>query len=206
MTHSNLRLGTKEDLNNDYVVLIMPSDLTVEGVVPKLKELFGVIMEHNPINAGGIGIGTILTHTPEEIIENIDETTSILHSVYPNVDAAADFVDAVKAKDFGFSVIMSGLLDEVNETELERGIPRHSYEYALGVLGRTELLPPENIHKITSMCGHGFVPESLVNAVIDEVKCGRSCAKDGAKKLGKACVCGIFNLERAEKLLNEAIE
>lgn len=207
MTHSNLRYGTREDLSNDYCILIMPAnDINNKGAVPKLRELFDVLMENNPVNAGGIGIGTILTNTVEEIKANIDETTSILHAVYDDINVAADTVDDIKAKDFGFSVIMSGLLDKVDEVELARNVPRHSFEYALGVLGKTELLPPPHIRKVTSMCGHGFISQHLVEMVMDEVKSERITITEGARMLGKNCVCGIFNLKRAEMLLKEAIE
>lgn len=207
MTHSNMRYGTVEDLSNDYCILIMPAnDINNKGAVPKLRELFEVLMDHDPVNAGGIGIGTILTNTVEEIKANIDDTTSILHAVYDNITDAAEAVDDIKAKDFGFSVIMSGLLDKVNEVELAHNVPRHSFEYALGVLGKTELLPSPEIRKITTMCGHGFIHPSLVEFVMHEVRSGKLTLAEGARKLGKNCVCGIFNLTRAEILLKEALD
>ncbi len=206
VTHTNHRQGNYEELSKDYIVLIMPArGINNTGQIPKLQELFLLLMEYEPINAGAQDIGTILTNTVEQITDNISDETTMIHGVYDDLDVVNDVVDAIKAKDIGFSVVVVGLLDEVNETEETRGIKRHSVHYSLGVLGRTDLLPPSPILKIVSMCGHGFVTEHLIESVLTDLKAKRITIKEGAKLIGKHCVCGIFNYKQAEGLLEKAL-
>ena len=206
MTHTNHRYGTTDDLSNDYVVLIMPAKgINNQDAAPKLSDLFDVLMSHNPVNAGGIDIGTIITQTPEEIKARISDNTPMIHAVYQDMNTVAKVVDDIKTKDYGFSVVVSGLLDVVDKVEKSHGIDRHSVEYSLGIWGRTELLPPPHIHKITSMCGHGLISRHLVEQTLEDLKSNRISLSEGARLLGRNCVCGVFNLDRAEKLLQQAL-
>lgn len=207
MTHTNHRYGTEADLANDYVVLIMPAKgINNQGAAPKLRELFDVLAAHHPVNGGGIDVGTLLTSTTEEIKSHISDNTPMIHAVYDSLDTVAAVVDEIKAKDFGFSVVVSGLLDRVDQAEVTHGIQRHSVEYSLGVLGKTDLLSPVQIRKITTMCGHGLISRHLAAKVLSDLKAQRTTLHEAALELGRCCVCGIFNVERAEKLLQEALQ
>ncbi|MGI6604559.1 MAG: hypothetical protein GX062_06585 [Firmicutes bacterium] len=207
MTHTNHRYGTPEDLSNDYIVLIMPAKgINNQNAASKLRRLFDVLMAYEPIDAGGIDIGTLISHSIEEIKANISDSTPMIHGVYGDLETVTAVVDEVKAQGYGFSVVVSGLLDEVERAEKEHGIQRHSVEYALGILGRKELLPPPEIRKITTMCGHGLISRYLVENVLEELRRGKISLEEGAKKLGRNCVCGVFNLERAKVVLKEALE
>jgi hypothetical protein len=207
MTHTNHRLGTVAELSQDYVILIMPAKgINNQGATPKLRDLFDVLVSFKPINGGGIDIGTLLNSNPQAIKAKISDNTPMIHAVYNNKETVAAVVDAIKAKYYGFSVVVSGVLEAVDQIEQAHGIHRHSIEYALGVLGRTELLPPDYIRKVTTMCGHGLISRHLVAQVLDDLQHNRTSFKGAAETLGRNCVCGIFNLERAEKLLKEALE
>ncbi|HHV57290.1 MAG TPA: hypothetical protein GXX50_05940 [Firmicutes bacterium] len=207
MTHTNHRYGTEEDLANDYVVLIMPAKgINNQGAAPKLRELFDVLAAHQPINGGGIDIGTLLTSSVAEIRRQISDSTPMIHAVYDNLDTVAAVVDEIKAKNFGFSVVVSGLLNRVDQAETTHGIQRHSVEYSLGVLGKTELLPPDSIRKITTMCGHGLISRHLVAKVLFDLQARRTTLHEAALELGRCCVCGVFNVKRAEQLLQEALQ
>jgi hypothetical protein len=53
------------------------------------------------------------------------------------------------------------------------------------------------------MCGHGMIAANLVLDVIKKVKSGKITCKAGAKLLSEPCVCGIYNPDRTERLLEE---
>ena len=73
----------------------------------------------------------------------------------------------------------------------------------LGVYGATEKLPPEELLEIITMCGHGMISRDLVAKAIEDVKSGRKTPHDAAVMVAQPCVCGIFNVTRAEKLLKK---
>ncbi len=58
--------------------------------------------------------------------------------------------------------------------------------------------------EIATMCGHGMVSFGLVRKMIDWVKEGRRRPNEAVRTLARFCICGVFNLSRAEKLLKEA--
>ena len=70
--------------------------------------------------------------------------------------------------------------------------------------GKTEKLPPREILDIALMCGHALVAVNFINEMIGEVKAGKKTSKEAAAELFKPCMCGIFNTDRAAKLI-EAI-
>ena len=72
---------------------------------------------------------------------------------------------------------------------------------SLGIYGNTELLASEQARQLTSMCGHGLIAASLAEKGIADVACGRMPARDGSLMVGLPCACGLFNLDRAERIL-----
>jgi hypothetical protein len=72
---------------------------------------------------------------------------------------------------------------------------------SLGVHGKKELLPMDEVQQITTMCGHGMVSSKLTKAVIDRVKAGKMTPEKGALLLAQPCPCGIFNTDRCEAIL-----
>jgi hypothetical protein len=42
--------------------------------------------------------------------------------------------------------------------------------------------------------------------MVDDVRAGRKTPSEAAVVLARPCVCGIFNVEKAEKLLREMAE
>ncbi len=51
------------------------------------------------------------------------------------------------------------------------------------------------------MCGHSLVPVALVKKMIADVQKGKVSPDKAAEKLARNCLCGIFNPNRAAKLL-----
>ncbi|MFZ7120221.1 MAG: hypothetical protein ACOWWH_04650 [Eubacteriaceae bacterium] len=85
----------------------------------------------------------------------------------------------------------------------ELDIEPHSINLSLGVFGRTEKLPPEEVLEFITMCGHGMISRNLVTKLIKEVRDGKKSKEQAAKIMASPCVCGIFNTNRAIKLLSK---
>jgi len=99
------------------------------------------------------------------------------------------------------SVVVSGILDPVNECCQKAGLKRHTVEFSLGIWGKTEKLPSNDILEITTMCGHAMVSANLVESMLEDIKKGIKSPHDAAKELTSHCCCGVFNPARATKLL-----
>ena len=82
----------------------------------------------------------------------------------------------------------------------------HTVEHSLGVWGKTDLLPDEEVLQISTMCGHGMVSFGLIEKAVADVKAGRSTPEQAARELAAPCVCGIFNPTRAAELLREMMK
>ena len=98
---------------------------------------------------------------------------------------------------------MSGVFEKVGELCRQAGLPMHTVEYSGGVMGRTERLPKGPVLSITTMCGHGLVSANLVKKMATQVKKGKKSLPEAAAELAKPCMCGVFNAQRAERLLME---
>jgi len=85
----------------------------------------------------------------------------------------------------------------------EVGLSPHTVNHSLGIHGKTERLPNENILEIITMCGHMMVSPNLVKEMIKEINEGKITHEEAAKELSKLCECGIFNPYRTEKLLRK---
>ena len=55
--------------------------------------------------------------------------------------------------------------------------------------------------QLQSMCGHGMVAVGLIEDTVAKVKAGKLTPEQGAERLFQPCMCGIFNTDRAAKLL-----
>ena len=203
MTHTLHRRGTEENLGNDFVVFAMSAKkINDEGSASKMKEFFGVVRRHNPINMGDMKTGN-WSLFDEEIIEKNIQDTSIIHSVFKNIEDVAAVLKDLQDADIGLSVVVSGLTGPVSNTCRKLGMTPapHTIEYSLGIWGKVDLLPREEILEISTMCGHGQVAFQLIEEMVSDIKRGRSTPEQAAKKLAEPCVCGIFNPVRAAELL-----
>ena len=199
MTHTLHRRGTAESLSDDYVLLCMPEPgINDSGSPPKLREFLRIAMRHNPKNIGEMAFGNMYSHKSEEVIVNAQK---IVHAVYDNSAVVVQVLKELKEADLGLSVVVSGILDSVNDCCQKAGLKRHTVEFSLGIWGKTEKLPSDDILEVTTMCGHGLVPTNLVESLVEDIKNGRKKPEDAAKELAVHCCCGIFNPTRATKLL-----
>jgi hypothetical protein len=111
------------------------------------------------------------------------------------------YLTTLKAMDAGRPVVVSGVIDDVHACLEEIGLRPHTVQLSLGYFGRTELLPPEPTLEVTTMCGHHMLTPGRVNEIVDQIRCGRLTARQAAESLAPLCVCRVFNVDRAARLL-----
>jgi len=204
MTHTLHRVGTVENLSDDFPYLAMSAKgfPNEPGSDDKMREILKIAQKHNPVNYGDMRTGNEFSTDLDEILEKVD-TRSIVHAVFTNVDDAAGFAKEVAGKNFGISLVLSAPFDLAKQVAEKAGVKVHTIEYAPGIWGKKELLAENWILEITTMCGHAMISRYLVEDLTDRVKKGRMTAKAAAEEMAKQCCCGIFNPARAEKLIKK---
>lgn len=210
MSHALHRVGTKENLENDYTIVVRPErGYNKEGSGLKLKKALQIMSDNNAVNICGARgdkyQGTSLKASLESIIESINDT----HSIYGAFNSKEDIIgfmrEMIKA-DLGLSVVIQGLYDNVADCCHEVGLKPHTTNHSLGVWGNRERLPDKRILEITTMCGHSVVASSLVAEQIRLIKEGKVSLSEAALTIAEPCVCGIVNPKRAEQLLKDLVE
>ena len=202
MTHTLHRSGTRESLSGDFVFLYMPAfGINNIDSGPKLRKFLEITQRHNPVNMGDAFQGNMSVLGLQNLIDGIKKDGGVVHAVFDNEEDAAAMLKDAKEADMGLSLVVSGLFDRVQGMCQKSGIHRHAATYSLGIWGKTEKLPPDEVLDVTTLCGHGMVSASRVNTMAEDVRAGRKSAEDAAKELAKQCDCGVFNPSRAAKLL-----
>ena len=180
VTHSNHRQGTRENLQDDWVVLSLPYSGPPE-VMAKVARFKEICARHKPVNADREKAWHIFVFDDKERM-------------------GAALKELVEAE-IGYPVVVSGLFDEVAECCRRAGTRPHTVNHSLGFWGRQEKLPPQEVLEITSMCGHALVAPSLVWHFAEKVQSGETDAKAACGEMRRMCLCDIFNHIRAEGLL-----
>jgi len=155
---------------------------------------------------GELGIGHLHDSKPEEIINNVYQELPMVHGVFNTREDLISALKDIKDEDMGISIIVTGLVDSVNCCSKEAGLKRHSINYSLGIWGDKSKLPDEKYLGITTMCGHAMISFNLVKKLIEDIKKEKTTIDKAAQELAKPCVCGIFNTEKAKKVLEELIK
>jgi hypothetical protein len=203
MTHTLHRTGNPESLSRDYVLLFMPSkDINHVGSGPKLRRMLEICLENGAIRIGDCRLGNEYYQGGVDKLLAHVEDRAVVHGVFNDPDKVVAALKQLKAEDLGLSVVVSGLFEKVRECCKSSGLTPHTVNNALGRWGRTDRLPPPDVLEINTMCGHGMVTVKLIEDTAAKVKSGELTAEKGAERLFKPCMCGIFNADRASKLLN----
>ncbi len=202
MTHTLHRSGTKESLSGDFVFLYMPAFgiNNIDSNV-KLRKFLEIAQRHNPVNMGDASYGNMYAKGIENVMGSIKKDGTAVHAVFDNEEDAAKMLKDVKETDLGLSLVVSGIFDRVKGLCQKNGIHRHAATYSLGIWGKTDKLPSDDVLNIITMCGHGMISAARIKSVADDVRAGRKSAADAAKELARQCDCGVFNPSRAAKLL-----
>ncbi len=205
MTHTLHRKGNRESLAEDYVVLVMPAKgFDFEGSQEKMRQIWEVFSHYkeNLVNFGNLKDGN--SHTTD-IEAFLKVRSRIAHAVFKDRETLKRCLGELKERDFGISVVVSGLHEDIEEICKDIGLSPHTVQHSLGLHGRTERLPGEGILEITTMCGHALVSSHLVGDLLKRVEKGEISPAEAAVKLSARCECGIFNPYRAEKLIKKLL-
>jgi len=220
MTNTLHRYGNSESFRDDYIVFAIPCrGKNDEDCVPKLKRFLEMSLPFNPVNIGDAIHGGAfrssqdmnpLSHWTRElkpdfrlVIEKLDSYTTAA-AVFDNLQAAQDFVKAVKEADLGMCVNISTSIAGAENCCQAADQNRHSIGYSLGFQGKTEKLPNTQVLALTTMCGHGMISHSFAKKMIDWVKEGRRTPEQAAGYMAHFCACGVCNPSRAKRILEEA--
>jgi hypothetical protein len=176
-------------------------------------------LKHHPVNLGDATQGGILrprrdlnpkAHwrrddraNPEAVIAGIAGHTTVA-AVFDSYRDMKAFVDELREAKLGISVNISAPMDQAERCCRESGVTRHSVEYSLGFCGRVERLPDATVLELATMCGHGMISANFAKKMIDWVKENRRSAAAVARTMARFCSCGVFNISRAETILNDA--
>jgi hypothetical protein len=202
MTHTLHRTGSPESLTRDYVLLFMPSkDINHVGSGPKLRRMLEICLENGAIRIGDCRLGNQYYQGGVDKLLAHVEDRAVVHGVFNAPDKVVAALKQLKAEDLGLSVVVSGLFDKVRECCGKSGLTPHTVNNTLGRWGQTDRLPPEDVLELNTMCGHGMVTVKLIEDTAAKVKSGEMTPEQGAERLFKPCMCGIFNADRAARLL-----
>jgi hypothetical protein len=214
------RLPNPEPVQDDFIVFAMASrGINDDDLVARYRGFLRLALKHNPVNIGDATKGGMLrprqdlnpkAHwkrdqrpNPEEVIAGIEGHTTVA-AVFDNYQAMKAFVDDVRSANLGISVNISAPIEDAERCCRETGITRHSVEYSLGFSGRVEKLPDSTVLELTTMCGHGMVSANFAKKMVDWSKENRRSPADLARTMARFCSCGVFNISRAERILNES--
>jgi hypothetical protein len=203
MTHSLHRRGSPESLREDYVVIVRSAaGINRAGSGPSLQAIRNILCDVGISNLGKMETcqNMALGLTPEDIRADGSEV-AIIGAAVPGRAKVKEAMRRLKEGDYGISITVSGLIDEVLPMCRDLGITPHTINLSLGVHGKTELLPAEQDLEITTMCGHALVAAHLVKQYRSDVQAGRVQPGTAARRMAEPCICGVFNMERATALL-----
>ena len=154
MTHSLHRSGTVDSMRGDYVwFMYQAKGINDKNIAPKAMEFIASAEAAGSENWGDVKSGPILEYSVEEIKSRVTDR-SRLRGVFTRREQVVQFLEDIKSKDLGLSVVIAGVLDEVLPACKEAGVTPHTINYSLGVWGKKELLPSEEVLAVTTMCGH----------------------------------------------------
>ncbi len=205
MTHTLHRSGNRESLKRDYVWLMYQTKgINDEHIVPKAKVFIEAAEACNCVNWGDVKSGNVLEMSTEEIKARLTDQ-SRLRGVFTSKADVVEFVKRIKAADLGISVVISGLLDEIEDVCAQANVEPHTINYSLGVWGNQNALPSDDILSITTMCGHHMIAPGIVEQMLDDIVKNCIAPEEAARRLGRLCPCGIFNHIRAAEELQKMV-
>jgi hypothetical protein len=206
MTHSLHRQGSKESLKRDYVVLAMGSGAgamasqkaqlrqRLPGIYKLGRAVYRMLMR---LRGGKAGKQT------KQVKKNPDIKGAV---VFDSRQELCGYLKMLKDANTGRSVVVSGLVDEVDGCLREIGLRPHTVQFSLGRFGRTDLLPGEEVLEMTTMCGHDTISPKLVEKLADDVRRGKIPKDKAIDSMSRLCKCGIFNKTRAKEILDRVVE
>jgi hypothetical protein len=221
LTHSLHRRGDRKSLEGDYIIFVA-REAPIDDP-ERNQKLIHIMSKHNPaaVSTSKVVDGKrtrhrfakwwekkmdsgLLTSTTLEEINAIDLPRS-WGAVYSEKEDAQNVVKELTEADLGYSVVVSGLIDEVREICENAGTQTHTVHMSLETHGKTSLIAEPKILEFVTMCGHSFIAPRLVRYLTERVKKGVMTAEAAAVEMGKQCTCNFFNNVRAARMINDYI-
>lgn len=203
MTHTLHRRGNLESLKRDFLILCCPAKGYNYGwYIEQAREFFRIALKYKPVNGGDMKTGNFLSTDPQTIIDGT--TNTILQLTFDDKEQLTGFVRELKEADLGISVVITGVIEEVNDIVAAAGLsPIHTREFSLGTHGRLRMMPEYEVLEFTTMCGHAMIASEVVKKMVVDARKGRVTMREAAVQMGKCCSCGNFNVNRAVELLEK---
>lgn len=201
MTHSLHRLGNQSSIKSEFIVLTFGHSRGSKTALERKKATF---QKKNP------GVYKIVKNgytslKLDRFIKKIKETKNKDIYTGPYIIKTKEelyrCLKKIKTAKSGRSVVVSGIIEDIDECLKRLDLRMHTVQYSLGYFGKTELLPDSNILEMTSMCGHHMISPKLVKKLADDVKRGKLTPQEASSSMEKLCVCKIFNKNRATDIL-----
>jgi hypothetical protein len=193
LTHTLHRKGIKNDLKEDYVLLAMLAreiNDIYDDSRQKLIKIAEIMNKHNPVNI---------------LLEIGWRTSSAITATFDNIETIKEVIRELKKKDFGISIVVSGLISEIENVLQELNVDIHTVHFSLGTFGKKKILPSKEILEITTMCGHHTVSPQSISFYVELIKQEKISIEKAAQKLTSPCVCGIVNTSRIIKILKSLV-
>ncbi len=203
MTHSLHRSGPIESQKKDFNwFMYQTKGVNDVDIKPKALEFIAAAEAVGSENWGDVKSGPKTRYSIEEIKDKITDKSRV-RGVFTKREQIIEFLQKIKEKDLGLSVVITGVLSEVIPACEEAGVTPHSVNYSLGVWGKKDNLPDDTTLSITTMCGHHMIPPKFVEHMMKQVEKGRLTPEEAAIKLANFCYCGIFNQVRCADIISE---
>lgn len=203
MSHSLHRFGTLENLKNDFCIYTRAAKgINREDCGDKLRKTMEIYLSEDVVNFGSSHAGKSYLNglDPEEYAKTLDNSYGIIATFADREAVKGVLIKARDAK-IGISTVVCGVIEDVVEIAYECGLKPHTALMSLGIFGKTELLPEDEVLEMTTMCGHSLLAANLVRDIAKKVKEGKLTEDEASLILAKPCTCGIFNTKRCIELM-----
>ena len=205
MTHTLHRRGDPSSLRGDYVLLGITCQTSgSRGSASKLNAFADIALKHDPVNFGDMKTGNMLTVGLDRVQASYRDN-SIVHAVFTDEEKVVAVLKELKEAELGVSVVVTGLFEHTAACCGAAGLKPHTVAQSLGIFGKVDLLPREEVLQISTMCGHGLVAFALIEALAERVRTGDLTSKQAALEMARLCHCGIFNVDRAARILSRMV-
>ena len=231
MSHTSQRRGlSPERPGEEIIVLAMVQGRykDKDGIESAMGELAGKMYAHHPHlwisynfidldipRLGSMQTVVRLLHkirpeaTRQLLLKAVAERSSVLTAIYTkpgNVyalldDIKGEWLEKNRQNGNPISIVLSGLFDDIHRCCKKTKLHEHTYMHSIGFYGRTKDLPSDDELELLTMCGHGLISINGVEDLVWKIQRKAITPREAAEDIAKPCVCGIVNVDRAEKIL-----
>ena len=230
MSHTSQRRGlTPSNSGEEIVVLAMiPKEYREkEDIKSAMKTLAEKMLSYNPhlwishnfieLDIPQLGSKQSLLRilnrlrpqqTKKLLFEGVAEKSSVITEIYTDTEKVINLIGDLKKEwlennrqnEYPISIVLSGLFDDIHRCCSRVGITEHTYLHSLGFRGRSDKLPDATHLELITMCGHGLISFNRIKQLVKRIQNDYISPRQAAEDIAKHCVCGIVNMNRAEKI------